>query len=209
MKPLFWLLGLAALAVALTLAAHNPGYMLLVYPPYRIEMSLSLFVVALLALFASGHLALKLVSAALNLPAYVRRFRNERAQARARAAMMEALVAFFEGRYAAAEKAAAHAMELHDHSAINPIIAARAAHELREFGRRDAYLAACEGKTQGESTLRLMALAKFNLDQHQPQAALDALKSLREMGVRGHVARCTWNSRHRCRRTTGKRCWMR
>ena len=187
MKFLFWLLGLFALAVALTLAGHNPGYVLLVYAPYRIEMSLSLFAVGLLTLFVFGHLALRLLSAALNLPAYVRQFRSERAHAKGRAAMMEALGAFFEGRYAAAEKAAVRAMESGETSGLNPIIAARAAHELREFDKRDAYLAASAGKTVGESTMRLMAVTKFNLDQHQPQAALDTLKALREAGVRGHV----------------------
>ena len=187
MKFLFWLLGLFALAVALTLAAHNPGYVMLVYAPYRIEMSLSLFVVGLLALFVFGYLALRLLSAALNLPAYVRQFRSERTHAQGRSAMMEALNAFFEGRYATAEKAAARAMELGENSGINPIIAARAAHELREFDKRDAYLAASEGKTVGEATMRLMATTKFNLDQRQPQAALESLKTLRETGVRGHV----------------------
>jgi HemY protein len=187
MKFLSWLLGLFALAVALTLAAHNPGYMLLVYPPYRIEMSLSLFVVGLLALFVLSYLALRLLFAALNLPAYVRQFRSQRAQAKGHAAMMEALGAFFEGRYAAAEKAAVHAMDLGGNSGINPIIAARAAHELREFDKRDAYLVAAEGKTVGSTTMRLMAATKFNLDQHQPLAALDTLKTLRESGVKSHV----------------------
>jgi len=187
MKFLFWLLGLFALAVALTLAAHNSGYVLLAYPPYRIEMSLSLFAAGMLALFVFGYLALRLLSAALNLPAYVRKFRSERTRAKGRSAMMEALGAFFEGRYAVAEKAAAHAMELGENSTLNPIIAARAAHELREFGKRDAYLAAAEDNTVGETTMRLMAATKFNLDQHQPLAALETLKSLREAGVRGHV----------------------
>ena len=187
MKFLSWLLGLFALAVALSLAAHNPGYVLLVYPPFRIELSLSLFVVGLLALFVLGYLSVQLALAALRLPAYVRQFRTERAHAQGRTAMMEALGAFFEGRYAAAEKAATRAMELGENSGINPIIAARAAHELREFDKRDAYLAASEGKTVGESTMRLMAATKFSLDQHQPQAALDTLKALRETGVKGHV----------------------
>jgi len=187
MKFLFWLLGLFALAVSLTLAAHNPGYVLLVYAPYRIEMSLSLFVVGMLALFVFGYLSVQLALAALRLPAYVRQFRSERAHAKGRTAMMEALGAFFEGRYAAAEKAAARAMGLGENSGLNPIIAARAAHELREFDKRDAYLAASEGKTVGDATMRLMATTKFKLDQHQPQAALDTLKALRETGVKGHV----------------------
>ena len=60
----------------------------------------------------------------------------------------DALGAFFEGRYQAAEKSAVQALELGEESGIIPIIAARAAHELREFDKRDAYLAAAEGKTQ-------------------------------------------------------------
>lgn len=187
MKFLLWLLGLFALAVALALASHNQGYMQLVYPPYRIEMSLTLFLLLLLALFAFAYLALHLTLATVRLPAYVRQFRTERAQAKGRSAMMKALGAFFEGRYAAAEKAAVHAMELGEASGINPIIAARAAHELREFDKRDVYLAAAEGKTVGEDTMRLMATTKFNLDQHQPQAALNSLKELREAGVKNHV----------------------
>ena len=186
MKFLLWLLGLFALAVSLTLASHNPGYVLLVYPPYRMEMSLSLFVIALLGLFVFCYLMLRLLFAALNLPAYVRQFRSERAQAKGRSAMMEALGAFFEGRYAAAEKAAVHAMELGENSGINPIIAARAAHELREFDKRDAYLDAAKGKTIGDDTMRLMSAAKFNLDQHQPLSALNSLNALREAGVKGH-----------------------
>ncbi|MDE2310602.1 MAG: heme biosynthesis protein HemY, partial [Betaproteobacteria bacterium] len=165
----------------------NPGFVLLVYPPYRMEMSLSLFVVALLVLFVLGYLMLRLLFAALNLPVYVRQYRAERARSRGRSAMMEALGAFFEGRYAAAEKAAVRAMELGESSGINPIIAARAAHELREFDKRDTYLDAAKGKTIGEDTMRLMATTKFNLDQHQPQSALNSLRTLHEAGVKGHV----------------------
>ncbi|MBI1174423.1 MAG: heme biosynthesis protein HemY [Sideroxydans sp.] len=187
MKFLLWLLGLFAAAVALTLAAHNNGYMLLVYPPYRIEMSLTLFVLSLLAFFLLGYMLLRIVLSAMNLPEFVRRFRAERLQKKGRSAMMEALAAFFEGRYAAAEKAAVRAMDLGERSGINPIIAARAAHELREFDKRDTYLAAAEGKSVGEATMRLMAQSKFMLDQQQPQSALNALKQLRDSGVKGHI----------------------
>jgi len=186
MKFLVWLLGLFSLAVALKLAAHNPGYLLLVYPPYRIEISLTLFVLMLLALFVLGYFAVRFALSVIHLPAYVHQFRAERAHSKGRSAMTAALNAFFEGRYAVAEKAAVRAMEFAESSDINSVIAARAAHELREFDRRDAYLAA-DNKTAGGSTMRLMAQAKFNLDQHQPQAALQSLKKLHESGVKGHV----------------------
>ncbi len=187
MKFLIWLLVLFAAAVAITVASHNAGYVLLVYPPYRVEMSLTMFVFGSVAAFVVGYLLVRLVLAAVNLPQYVRAFRAERSQGKGRTAMLEALTAFFEGRYAAAEKAAVRAMELGESSGLNSIIAARAANELRDFDRRDAYLAEAQGKTVGEETMRLMAKAEFKLDQKQPQSALSVLKELNDTGIRKHI----------------------
>lgn len=187
MKALAWLLSLFAIAVAITLAAHNPGYVQFVYPPYRIEMSLTLFVVLALAVFITAHFSVRMVSALLNLPEYVRAFRLERSQSKGRAAMMEALTAFFEGRYAVAEQSAVRAIELGERSALNPIIAARAAHEQREYEKRDAYLDQVQGRAVGEETMRLMTKAEFMLDDKQPQSALNSLKELSDTGMRRHV----------------------
>lgn len=187
MKFLIWLLALFAAAVAVTLASHNAGYVQIVFPPYKVEMALTFFVFALLGLFVVGYLVTRLVMATISLPEYVRAFREERAQSKGRSAMMEALTAFFEGRYAAAEKAAVRAMELGEKSGLNPIVAARAAHELREFDKRDTYLAQAEGRTVGESTMRLMAKTEFMLDQKQPQMALKSLKELSDTGMHKHI----------------------
>jgi HemY protein len=187
MKYLVWILGLFAAAVALTFAAHNPAYVLLVYPPYRIELSFTLFIVLMVLTFVSGYGLVRLIIAILHLPGYVRKFRLERAQAKVRELLDKELGAFFEGRYAAAEKAASRAMELGDTSALHPIIAARSAHELRDYKKRDAYLAAAEGRTIGDSTMRLMTTSKFLLDQRDPRGALDALQELRDSGVKGHL----------------------
>jgi HemY protein len=146
-----------------------------------------MFMFGAVAAFAVGYLLVRLVLAAVNLPQYVRSFRAERAQGKGRTAMLEALTAFFEGRYAAAEKAAVRAMELGESSGLNSIIAARAANELRDFDRRDAYLAEAQGKTVGEETMRLMAKAEFKLDQKQPQSALSVLKELNDTGIRKHI----------------------
>jgi HemY protein len=187
MKYLLWILGLFAAAVALTTAAHNSAYVLLVYPPYRIELSLTLFIALLLLTFVLGYGLVRLIVAALKLPTYVQAFRQGRAQDKTRELLDEELSAFFEGRYAAAEKAAARAMELGDTSALHPIIAARSAHELREYKKRDAYLSAAEGRTIGDSTMRLMTTSKFLLDQRDPGGALNALQELRDSGVKGHL----------------------
>lgn len=187
MKYLFWILLLFAAAVALSTVAHNPAYVLVVYPPYRIELSFTLFVVLSLLAFISGYMLVRLTLAAVRLPSYVRKYRLGHDQGKSRKSLDEALIAFLEGRYAAAEKAAAKAMELGDASALPSIIAARSAHELRDFKKRDAYLSASEGQSVGDTTMRLMAKARFMIDQHDPQAALNSLQKLHDSGVKGHV----------------------
>lgn len=187
MKFIFWLLALATAAVAVALTAKNPGYVLLVYPPYRIELSLTLFVLGLLGLLVVSYFSMHLIMAVLRLPNHVRTYREQRDLSVGRAAMMDALKAFFEGRYAAAEKAAVRAMKSGEKSGINPIIAARSAHELGEIDKRDHYLASTEGKSVGESTMRLIAQTEFMLDQKQPQLALNSLKEISTAGMHKHI----------------------
>jgi len=186
MKYLLWILGLFAAAALLATVSHNPAYVQLVYPPYRIEASLTLFIFLLLLTFVAGYGVVRMALGILILPAQVREFRLERSQAKLHKLLDQMISAFFEGRYAEAEKAAAHAIEMGESSALPSIIAARAAHEQRQFKRRDAYLAAAEGKKVGDSTMRLLAHTKFMLDKHDPRAALDALQELRDSGVNGH-----------------------
>lgn len=187
MKFIFWLLAIFATAVALALTANNPGYVLLVYPPYRVELSLTMFVLSLLALLLFTYFSLRLVISVVRLPSYVRFYREQRALSKGRAAMMEALTAFFEGRYAAAERAAVRAMESGEKSGLNSIIAARSAHELREFDKRDSYLASANGKSVGESTMRMIAQIEFMLDQKQPELALNTLKQFSMTGKHKHI----------------------
>jgi HemY protein len=191
MKTLFWLLGLFAAAVAVMLAARHPGYVQFVYPPYRMEMSLTLFALALAGIFVLTYMLLRLAIATLQLPQYVKAFREEQAARKGREAMLVALKAYFEGRFAAAEKAAVRAMDAGDKSGLNSIVAARSAHELREFARRDAYLDDAEARNEDDTTMRLMAKTEFMLDQKQPQSALNSLKELNDTGMHKHIGALT------------------
>ena len=180
MKTLFWILAILAAAVALTMAAkHSAGYVLLVYPPYRVELSLSLFMALLLGTFATGYGAVRLAVHTLSLPAYVRAFRQERRRDKAREAMNDALLAFFEGRYAKAEKLAATALELQQEAPLaNALLAARAAHELKAYDRRDGYLAQAERVGREQPEARLMTQAELLLDQRDFRSALAVLNEL-------------------------------
>lgn len=179
MKTLFWILAILAAAVALTLAAkHNAGYVLLVYPPYRVELSLNLLGTLLLAAFVTGYGAVRLAFHTLNLPAYVRTFRQERRRDKARAAMDDALLAFYQGRYAKAEKLAATALDLQEAPLATALLAARAAHELKAYDRRDGYLVQAERVAREQPEARLMTQAELLLDQRNFQQALQSLKEL-------------------------------
>lgn len=179
MRALFWVLLLAALAVAITLAArYNAGYVLLVVYPYRVELSLNLLIALLLIGFAALYVLLRVLAHALRLPDQVRQFRERRRLERAAQTLVAALRAYFEGRYAQAEKAAVDAIELKEHSGLAAVIAARAAHELRAFERRDSYLARSVYYRDADQTMRIVAQAELLLSARQYQEALAALERL-------------------------------
>lgn len=179
MKTLFWILAILALAVALTVAAkHNAGYVLLVYPPYRIELSLNLMITLLLLAFFLGYAMLRLVVNTLRLPERVRIFKRERRQEKARAAMLEGLMAYAEGRHGKAEKLAVAALEMHESPELNALLAARAAHEMKAYDRRDAYLEQAERLAPDAPVARLMTQAELLLDERRLQDALAVLRRL-------------------------------
>src|SRR5258706_7640324 len=131
MRALFWLIAVSAAAVALALAGRE-GYALFVYPPWRVEVSLLLFALAVLAAFGIAYVTVRLVGHTMALPAQVRAYREERKSVQARNALVAALQCYFEGRFARAEKEAAFAWQAGAARGIAALIAARAAHQLRE-----------------------------------------------------------------------------
>ena len=179
MKTLFWVLGLFALAVGLALAAHfNTGYALLVLPSQRVELSLNLVVLAVVVAIILGYWLVKAAVATLTLPTRVKQFRLRRRSEKGRKAMLDSLKAFFEGRFDKSEKAAARAMKLGESPALNAIIAARAAHQLREFEKRDNYLMVAETSSVSDLDAKLTTEAELLLNQRRHKEALSAIGRL-------------------------------
>jgi HemY protein len=111
-KGLFWVLALFGLAVAVALGAHvNDGYVLLVFPPYRAEVSLNLFVLALIALILTIYIALRALALTLGLPRRVREFRARRQREQAAQVFQDAVRLLFEGRFGQAMKKAGEAYD--------------------------------------------------------------------------------------------------
>jgi len=188
MHALFWLIAVFAAAVALAVTGRfGEGYALFVYPPWRVEVSLLLFFLALLAAFGVAYVTVRLVSHTLDLPAQVRAYREGRKRAQAQGALAAALQCYFEGRYARAEKEAALAWEAGAAPGIAALIAARSAHQMREFERRALWLDRAEGAGESLHAARLLTQAELALDERDFIGARDALRSLRGSGPR-HIA---------------------
>ncbi len=188
MRSLFWLLAVFAAAVAFVILGRvEPGYVLFVYPPYRIEMSMLFFAFAAAAGFALLYAAARLVGQALSLPEYVRAFRARRRRDRAQAAFASALQAYYEGRYARVEKDATLVYEIGATPGLAALLAARAAHQMRDFERRDRWLERAESAAPDMLTARLVTRAELALEERDFSAAREALRGLHEAGPK-HIA---------------------
>jgi HemY protein len=180
---LFLLLGAIAVAVAL-FARINVGYVLFVAPPYRLELSLNMFLLVSVAAFAVGYAVARFASRLARLPAEVRAHRRARQAERARGKQDAALVGLLEGRFERARAAAEEALAIPGSSGLAALIAARAALETREFDAAEAYLARADAQAASLAVPRIMLEAEVALERGRGADALARLAALkREAGA--------------------------
>ncbi len=142
MRVLIWLLLIFALAVGFTLAGKfDPGYAILVYPPYRIELSLILFALLLLGVIVLGESLVRFAAAILSLPRQAHEYRSQKKLQVGQAALLDAVRADLEQRPADAETAARRAIDLDFQPQLAALLAARAAESLNNLAKRDQYRA--------------------------------------------------------------------
>lgn len=188
MRALFWLIAAFAAAVALAIVGRtNDGYALFVYPPYRVELSLTLFAVLLAGAFVALYLAARFLHHVLQLPMHVRTYRERRRRTKAQDALFDAAQAYLEGRYARAERAARQAVEAGAAPSLAALLAARAAHALRAGDRRDAWLERAADDGDSMRVARLVTKAELLLEDRDFAAARAVLRDLHDSGPR-HIA---------------------
>ena len=192
MRLFLWLVALMAAAIGIAVTARfNPGNVVLFYPPHRIDLSLNFFVVLEVALFALLYVLIRAFRATLKMPARVAAYRQRKRERDGNKGLREALKALFEGRFGHAEKAAARAAELEENAGVAALIGARAAHRMRQAERRDSWLARLQGDN-AMKTARLMTMTELLVDDHQPEAALQAVAELNASGTR-HIHALQWS----------------
>lgn len=179
MRWLLWFLLVILVAMGLSLfASNNEGYVLIVRPPYRLELSFNLLIMLIVLSFFALHLLLRMISYARHLPASVKAYKETQRQRNGRAALVEALHALVDGRYQLAEKSAAKALDLGEDAGLSALVAARAAHKLKRKSQRDFYLAEAERLAPQARMGRLLSQAELLLDDKQYSQALQVLRHL-------------------------------
>ena len=179
MRFAIWSVILAAIAVAIALLAKDSGsYVVIVSQPYRIELSLNLLIFLVLGGYLAFYALARFLTTLVAIPARVRAYRAERQNVRLRQSLNEALIAFFQGRYASAEKSAATALQGEETKGVAAIIAARSAHELGRFNEREQFLDHAKGGAEELDQARLTTLADLLVSQERYEEALAVLDDL-------------------------------
>ncbi len=211
MRAALWFLALFGIAVAAALfAGENQASVTLFWWPHRIDVSLNLVLLGLLASFVLLHLALRALAALFGLPQQARQWRAQQRERSLHMAMLDALSQLMAGRYLRARKAALAALaqeeSLHSGYAQLPyaaqaralahLLVAESAHALQDKAARDQHIALAltappegRGSTPRE-TLEATQLraARWALDDRDPSGALERLAQLPQGAARRTLA---------------------
>ncbi|AOW15743.1 hypothetical protein LPB72_04150 [Hydrogenophaga crassostreae] len=153
MRSVFWLLGLAAIAVSLALlVGGNQALFTLFWPPYRFDMSFNFVLFCLVAGFILGYLALRAVAMLRELPRQAKRWREQQVERAAVAGVLDALSLQLAGRFVRAQTAALGALEQleampsvslprrEQMQALAHLLVAESAQALQKTEERDSHL---------------------------------------------------------------------
>jgi len=184
MRMLLWLFVLAALGVVAALSAQfNDGNVAFFVPPYRIDLSLNFFLLLLALLLLAVYLAARLAHALAEFPRRVAAYRVSRDVMGSLQALRVALLALLEGRFARVERAARDAQASPDSAALAALLAARAAHRMQEYGRRDEWLRQAEAD-HGVQMARLVSSAEMFTETRETERAQEAIAEMQRSGGR-------------------------
>ncbi len=191
MRIWLWTLVLATVAVVLAvILRENTGHVLVLVNNWRIQVSLPFAVLAIAASFFLLYLTVRLLSVFLGLPLSVKAWHRRRALRRDHELLEQGWTELLEGRYSHAEKDLTRLLgrsKSVNQSVLAALSAARAAHALGEYERRDGLIVSAKEKAQGEVALAeavATVAAELYLDQGLSDKALTELKTLQKSGAK-------------------------
>lgn len=198
MRVALWLMALFAIAVASALfAGNNPGTVTLFWAPYRVDLSLNLFLLVLAGSFLTLHLAMRAMSALMSIPQQARRWRLLQKERAIHSAFLDALSHLVAGRFLRARKAADLVISLEQSvqrsgeklsysgrlRTLTHLLAAESAHALQNRVVRDGHFEqAMEGTAARDAQEAREGVqlrrARWALDDRDPSMAIKWLDQL-------------------------------
>ena len=183
-----WIVSVLLLAVAVALALllqSHSGNLLIVAPPWRIEMSLTLAVLLLVAIFIIVHISLRMAYWLSGSPQRFRLWRGRRSEKRDAELLEVGWIGMMEGRYDQSQKEFQRLLDRTKSSQRKVLAAlalAKSSHDDANYERRDAAL---EQARQAADTPRLqeaasIATAEMLLDEGSAQQALELLQPIQD-----------------------------
>ncbi|MBL0423109.1 heme biosynthesis protein HemY [Ramlibacter sp. AW1] len=208
MRAALWLLALFGVAVGLALfAGNNQGTVTLFWPPWRIDLSLNLVLLLLLAGFVLLHAALRALSALFHLPRQALRWRNQQKERALHVMLVDAVAHLTAGRFLRARKAAEAALVLEEsleasgerlgHAgplrSLLHLLAAEASQSLQDRAAREQHLRAALDQPGARDAVAmyegtLMRAARWSLDERDAPAANAWLAELPQGAARRTLA---------------------
>lgn len=195
MRMVIWLvlLFVAAVVAALTLG-NNDGLASFYWRGWRMDLSLNLFLLLLVAGCFALMTLMQTLDALLTLPKRARLWRMAQRERSAQVALREAWAEYFGARYSRAQKAAQRALSIQSQTpdlaqdgafmALAHLVAAQSAHRLQDRRNRDEHLrqalqvaSESPGARAQEEGARLLA-AEWALDERDAPRALGLLGEL-------------------------------
>ncbi len=175
----FGVIVLIALFVS-AFAAHfllaDPGYVIINFRGYVVEMSVPVLIGLAFLLLLAIWLIRKIFLAPRRLGEAAGRYRSARSGKK----MTRGMIAVAEGNFARGEKMLARAASTSDSPLFNYLQAARAAHLQGRDDRRDEWLRLAYQETPEAANAVLLTQAEFQLDRGQNEQALATLRRLDE-----------------------------
>ena len=163
-------------AFALNFLLADPGYVVINFRGYVIEMSVPVLASLAVLLVLGVWLIRKILIAPRRLGEAAGRIRSARSGQK----MTKGMIAVAEGNFARGEKMLGRAASTSDSPLFNYLQAARAAHLQGRDERRDVWLRLAFRETPEAAKAVLLTQAEFLLDRNQYEQALATLRRLEE-----------------------------
>jgi len=195
MRNIIWLVLLFAVAVlAASTLGTNDGLATFYWREWRLDVSLNLFLLALMGSCFVIVTAIQALNSLIDLPKRAREWRVARRDRTAQAALRDALAQYFGGRYSRAQKSAQRALVIqsdtpelaqdNEFTVLSHLLVAGSAHRLQDRSGRDEQLqralelaSRSSAARSAEEGARLLA-AEWALDDRDAPRALELIGQL-------------------------------